>query len=107
LEENSEIKTREYIKVPESELSNFPLIRRLGGRVFANSRGGVWIELGTTFRHFSVSAGTEDLLSQSSSDRSYGDRELVPGLWYRDDRYNGRTDYDKVVEKLLQRNKYR
>ncbi|MHC4509291.1 MAG: hypothetical protein ACYTAO_10100 [Planctomycetota bacterium] len=105
--ENPEIDKHEYIKVPDSELSNFPVIRRLGGRVFASINGAVWIELGDTMRHFGITARTEDFLNRSSSDHSYGDRELVPGLWYRDDRYNRRTDYDKVVEKLLQRNKYR
>jgi hypothetical protein len=101
--ENPDIKKQEYIKVSDSELSKFPLIRRLGGRVFASLNGAVWIELGWTMRHFGVSAATEDLLSQSSSNRSYGNRELVPGLWYYDDEYNRDKDYDETIDHMLKR----
>jgi hypothetical protein len=101
--DNAEIKQQEYIKVPDSELSKFPLIRRLGGRVFASIKGSVWIELGTTMRHFGVSAGTEDSLSQSSSNRPYGNRELVPGLWYYDDAYNRNKNYDETIDQMLKR----
>ncbi len=101
--ENPDIKKQEYIKVSDSDLSKFPLIRRLGGRVFASLNGAVWIELGWTMRHFGVSAATEDFLRQSSSNRSYGNRELVPGLWYYDDEYNRDKDYDETIDRLLKR----
>jgi len=101
--ENLDIKKQEYIKVSDSELSKFPLIRRLGGRVFASLNGAVWIELGWTMRHFGVSAATEDLLSRSSPGGSFGNRELVPGLWYYDDEYNRDKDYDESIDHMLKR----
>jgi hypothetical protein len=101
--ENPDIKRQEYIKVSDSELSKFPLIRRLGGRVFASLNGAVWIELGTTWRHFGVSAATDDLLSRSSPGGSFGNRELVPGLWYYDDAYNRNKNYDQTIDHLLKR----
>jgi len=92
-----------YMKVPDSELSRYPLIRDLGGRVFININGVVSIEMGGTMRHFGVKAYLPEDLNQPSS--NYGDKEMFPGLWYYDDRYNREKDYDKVVEKLLQKRK--
>ncbi|MBN1973595.1 MAG: hypothetical protein JW787_08140 [Sedimentisphaerales bacterium] len=37
----------------------------------------------------------------------YGDKELIPGLWYYDDGYEGNPNYYKKINKLIRKNKYR
>ncbi len=32
----------------------------------------------------------------------YGNRELLPGLWYYDDRYNHIPGYDKTIDRVIQ-----
>jgi len=92
--------------VPASKLSEFPIIKKLGGRVAVYNDGGATIGWGGTFRHFSIEAYPEDSTRVSSS--SVRQRsELVPGLWYYDDRYSRDENYDKVVERLLRKNKAR
>jgi len=95
-------------EVPASKLSGFPTIQKVGGRAIVDSKGGASIELGGTWRHFGVLAYHEDSAKPSSSSHSFPEnRELVPGLWYYDDLYNRDKNYDKVVEKLLRKNKTR
>jgi hypothetical protein len=71
-----------------------------------NPYGAVSIELGGTMRHFGVNAYPEDFRVPFSN-YNYGDKELIPGLWYCDDIYNRHKDYDKVIERLLKKNRYR
>ncbi len=37
---------------------------------------------------------------------SYGNRELLPGLWYYDDKYNHNPEYDKRIETIIQKGKW-
>jgi len=92
------------MRVPDSELSKFRLVRRIGGRVFVNIDGVVSIEGGGTMRHFGVDAYPEDF-REPFSNYDYGNKELVPGLWYYDDRYNRDNNYDKVIDGMLRRNR--
>ncbi len=36
----------------------------------------------------------------------YGDRELLPGLWYYDENYNYYTEYDKIVDEIIKNGKW-
>ena len=35
----------------------------------------------------------------------YGDKELIPRLWYYDDGYRDNPEYDKKIETLIQKGK--
>ena len=37
---------------------------------------------------------------------SYGDRELLPGLWYYDYKYNRIPEYDKIIDEIIQKGKW-
>ena len=52
--------------------------------------------------HFGVVAYTEDYQKPPFAGFKFGDRELIPGLWYYDDGYNN-PEYDKKFEALLQK----
>ena len=58
-----------------------------------NDSGRVMLEMGGGFVHFGVLAYTEDYKKPSWSE--YGDKELIPGLWYYDDGYGENAAYDK------------
>ena len=92
--------------VPASKLSDFPVIRKVGGRVWVHRGGSVSIEGGGTFRHFGVHAYPKDYEERSSKSH-YGNCKLVPGLWYYDDLYNRDKNHDKAVKRLLRKNKAR
>ena len=90
------------MKVPDSDLSRFRLIRNFGCRVFVDICGVVSIQGGGTMRHFGVDAYPKDFTAPSSN-FDYGNRELVPGLWYYDDLYNRKENYDKTIGAMLRR----
>ena len=56
------------------------------------------------FDHFGVTAYTEDYM-ESGPKHKYGDRELIPGLWYYDDGYLDDPEYDKKIDKLIEKHK--
>jgi hypothetical protein len=88
------------MRVPDSELSKFRLIRDTGGRVFVNIDGVISIEGGGTMRHFGLNAYPENF-REPFSNYDYGHKELVPGLWYYDDTYKRDKDYGKVIDGVL------
>jgi len=63
-----------------------------------NNSGRVMVEMYGGFAHFGVLAYTEDYRKPSWAE--YGDKELIPGLWYYDDGYMDNPEYDKTVEAL-------
>jgi hypothetical protein len=42
---------------------------------------------------------------EPASDFKYGDRELLPGLWYYDEGYDHNPEYDKVIDRLIEEQK--
>ncbi len=99
LTENPDIEY--YMIVPDSVLSKYPVIRDIGARlVRVNSSGIVTIPMGSTMWHFGIYAYPEGLNLHPSS---HEDKELIPGLWYYDDRYGRYEDYDEGIERLLQK----
>jgi len=66
-----------------------------------NNTGRVMLEMFGGLDHFGVLAYAEDY--EKPSWAKYGDKELIPGLWYYDDNYKRDRNYDKKVEALIQR----
>jgi hypothetical protein len=69
-----------------------------------NDSGRVMMEMLGGLDHFGVEAYTEDYKKPYPT-YQYGDKELIPGLWYYDDGYRGHPEYDKRIEALLQKRK--
>ena len=69
-----------------------------------NNSGRVGIPIFEGFDHFGVNAYTEDYM-ESGPKHEYGDRELIPGLWYYDDGYIDDPEYDKKIEALMRKAK--
>ena len=91
----------DYMIVPDSELSSYPVIRDIGAyHVTISNVGIVTIPMGSTMWHFGITAYPEDY---NLSPSSYWHKELIPGLWYYDVRYDRYEDYDKDIERLLQK----
>jgi hypothetical protein len=93
---------------PDPEVSKFPRpILELRPRyVYLDDYSGrVLIEMtGALEVHFGVCAYPEDFKA-SFKGFEYGDKELIPRLWYYDDGYDDNPDYDKRVEALLRKRK--
>lgn len=100
---------RYYIRNhPQLHASRFPkVILDLQPRyvhIDENNSGRVGIPIFGGFDHFGVTAYTEDYL-ESGPKHEYGDRELIPGLWYYDDGYIDDQEYDKKIDKLIEKHK--
>lgn len=67
--------------------------------------GRIMIEMMGGMDHYGVSVYREDYSGEHFAGFRYGDRELVPGLWYYDDGYDENPRYDKKVEALLNSDK--
>ena len=69
----------------------------ISGRLMLEMLGGLG--------HLGVEAYTEDF-NEPWPDFNYGDKELIPSLWYYDDAYEDNPDYaKKKIEALLQKRK--
>ena len=94
---------------PDPEVSKFPrpILDLSPSYVYIdeNDSGRVLIEmLGGLIGHFGVLAYTEDYKKPYRT-YSYGDKELIPGLWYYDDGYRDNPEYEKIIEALTQKGK--
>jgi len=69
-----------------------------------NYTGRVMLEMLGGLGHFGVQAYPEDYKKPYPT-YQYGDKELIPGLWYYDDGYRGHPEYDKRIEALIQKRK--
>ena len=69
-----------------------------------NDSGRVMIPIFGGFDHFGVTAYTEDYM-ESRPKYEYGDKELIPGLWYYDDRYLDDPECDKKIDELIEKHK--
>jgi hypothetical protein len=66
--------------------------------------GYLTLEMHGGMDHFGVRIYPEDY---KEPDRyfKYGDRELLPGLWYYDDGYIHNLEYDKRIDELIEKHK--
>ncbi len=44
--------------------------------------------------------------SRPRRDFRYGNRELLPGLWYFDDRYNNDPEYNRRIDEIIQKGRW-
>jgi len=88
------------------EASQFPqVILDIKPRdVFIRRDGYVTLEMHGGMDHFGVQAYPDDF-KEPFKGFKYGDREIIPGLWYYDENYVYDPDYDKRIEALLQKRK--
>ncbi len=61
----------------------------------------VWGHSKREMSHFGVQIYPEDY-KEPESNFKYGDRELLPGLWYYDEGYLRNPEFDKLIEKLIE-----
>ena len=73
--------------------------------VFVDERGRIVVDLGNTHWNFGVNAYREDF-NEPFPFFDYGDRELVPGLWYYDEQYNYDPNFTNKIETMIKKNKY-
>ena len=69
-----------------------------------NDSNRVMVAMHGGLDHFGVEAYTEDYKKPYPT-YQYGDKELIPGLWYYDDGYIGHPEYEKRIEALMQKGK--
>jgi hypothetical protein len=67
-----------------------------------NNSSRVMVEMLGGLGHFGVQAYTEDYKKPYPT-YQYGDKELIPGLWYYDDGYIGHPEFEKRIEALMQK----
>jgi len=92
---------------PAPEVSKFPRpILKLRPRyVYIDNTGYVAVEMtGALDLHFGVRAYPEDFEGRFKG-FEYRDKELIPRLWYYDDGYIGHPEYDKRIDRLIQKGK--
>jgi len=71
-----------------------------------NDSGRVMVAMHGGLVHFGVEAYTEDYKKPSFVGFKFGDKELIPGLWYYDDGYDHNPLlYDKRIEELIKEHK--
>lgn len=109
--DNGDLKPGKYMVLinPDPEVSKFPrAILELRPRyvyIDENDSGRLMIEMtGGLEIHFGVLAYTEDFKAFSKG-FEYGDKELIPRLWYYDDGYRDNPKYEKKIEALMQKGK--
>jgi len=98
-------KSRYMVRIiPDPETSKFPqvILDLEPTYIDIQSDGKVEVELLGGFVHYGVRAYPEDY-KKPFSGFSYGDRELIPGLWYYDDGYVKNPKYPKKIEALLRK----
>lgn len=90
----------------DPEVSGFPrAIRDLRpAQVLVDRDGRVMVEMFGGLAHFGVYAYPEGYREPFSGFK-YGDRELIPNLWYYDDEYYKDPEFDKTVDAIVKKRK--
>jgi len=73
-----------------------------GGSI--NYDGYLTLEMHRGMDHFGVRVYPEDF-KEPHRNFIYGDRELLPGLWYYDDGYLHNPEYNKRIDELIRKGK--
>ena len=94
---------------PDPESARFPQpILDLGPTyvyIDENGSGRVMLAMMGGLGHFGVQAYPEDYQKPSFAGFKFGDKELIPRLWYYDDGYDANPDYYKKIDALIQKGK--
>ena len=67
-----------------------------------NEKGRIMVALSGGLSHIGVAAYSMDF-KPPWNEFKFGDKELIPGLWYYDDRYED-PNYYKEIDKIIQNN---
>ena len=67
--------------------------------------GVVILFMGNTFWNFGISAYPEEYQGRIP-ESLFGNKELIPSLWYYDEQYKYNKKYGKKIDKLIKKNKY-
>jgi len=87
----------EGIQIPQA-------IKDLKSGFVVDYDGYLRIEMHGGMDHFGVKIYPEDY-KKPRDYFEYGDRELLPGLWYYDDGYLNNPEYDKKIDELIEKHK--
>jgi len=82
-----------------------PIIDLAPNLVIIDEYGGVSLDMMGGFDHFGVSFYPVDYKKPPFVGFKLGDKELIDGLWYYDDGYEGNPRYQKKIDALLQKRK--
>lgn len=74
--------------------------------LFVDYDGYLIMEMHGGMDHFGVEIYPEDY-KEPRRNFKYGDRELLPGLWYYDEGYDHNPEYDRWIDTLLEENKHK
>jgi len=72
--------------------------------IYIDQNGRVMVEMLGGLHHFGVYAYPEDYKYKEPIS-AYGDKELIPGLWYYNDGYQETPDYGKKIDALIEKYK--
>ena len=92
---------------PDPQVSQFarPILELKPSYVYIDEDSGrVLIEMVDGLIHFGVCAYPEDF-EVPFRGFEYGYKELIPRLWYYDYRYRENTQYEKIIDALIQEGK--
>jgi len=87
------------------EISGFPkcILDVEASDVVLHKDGHVTLEINfSRLGRFGVEAYPDDY-EKPFTDFRYGDRELIPGLWYYDEGYVNNPNYDNMIKALIQK----
>jgi hypothetical protein len=95
--------TYDFGSSPDRKVLQFPqAIVDLRPKYVYIEAGRVMIEMMGGLDHFGVLGYLEDYRAPVS-DYKYGDKELIPGLWYYDDGYDENRRYSKEIDDLIEK----
>lgn len=89
-------------RAPEASTFPQPILDLRPSYVYIYDDAGVRLEMLGGLDHVGVQAYPEDF-KEPYPNFSYGGKELIPGLWYYDDGYEGNPKHQKKIEALLQK----
>jgi hypothetical protein len=94
---------------PDPEISHLPqsILKLDPQYISGHTDGTVTVNMIGGLTHFGVIAYPEDYKPPYSNYR-YGDKELIPGLWYYDDEIDDKfPSYEKYIDSLIKKGKAR
>jgi hypothetical protein len=95
----------EEIPIPQAirDIKPYVCLISYDGCLTVEMHGG-WDHIKREMNHFGVNIYPEDF-EEPERNFKYGDRELLPGLWYYDEGYLRNPEYDKWIEGLIEEHK--
>lgn len=90
------------VQIPQAILDLKPYVCLIShdGYLTVEMHGG-WDHIKREMSHFGVNIYPEDF-KESDRNFKYGDRELIPGLWYYDEGYLRNPEFDEIIQKLIE-----